>query len=215
MRLFVFILLFGSHWSVSAETTLVCINRGDGFSLSALVNEHRTFQQEVRKIMKAQPRLFPSPNFRELQEWTLHYQRLNYSYSQYVLLHLGNPSLWESRKLELLYQELADQVETLVQELPEQLDLHHSLNSEENREFWRHEINRALRTMVADEGKFYQMSSCDYVTAPLNFLWWALRVMKSIDQLKQQQDCEAWSQLKTSYGDWTVFDPRVLSVELD
>lgn len=144
------------------------------------------------RTIRHQPRLYPNRNFIEQQRWTLDYQQLVRASHNLTTQVITNPSMARQRDLIGEYNKLYDHLNTLIQELPEHLQLHLSMNPEDSKTDWLTDTNNALRTMLSANGMGYDPSICDYVSQPINYLWFGLNTLKRMDEMGRAQDCEKW-----------------------
>lgn len=211
LSLIVLIIAFHPSSFASSDLTVQCsVSKKD---ISSLNKKGKQWFKRARKVLDSQYAISVNVNYLSEQEWTLNYQSLikGQKFTYYANL-VRNPAYLTSQRFQQAYIEMYENVERLISELPEMLDIHYSLNPEEYKGIWLNKVQTALSTMQSDllGNDDYQMSDCNVVSQPLNYLWYALHTLKIMDQLGQANDCSGWLEKTKDHRSLLEFDPSTI-----
>lgn len=178
----------------------------------------RELVKHARLVFRTQPTLYRSEEFSEFQDWTLFYQFGKRRHTQIYMLLVQNPAMSSSLpSFRGHFEKLAESTAQLIGELPENLHLHYSMNSKENRSYWADKLYHNLSTMLLYPDQYvgdfedYFQHDCDYLSQPLNMLWFYLNALHLMNSIGEEEHKEAWSSnLTEKQKELLSFDPMSL-----
>lgn len=145
------------------------------------------FRSAAEVVHRNEPYLYPNPAFRDFQRFTLRYQRyIGANRNAFARQLFGSPRSLHRATFEKVYRGFVLDAATLWAALPDHVALHRSMftHAEQDRR-WSGKLDLAYRTMVQVDAPAvppYRWHDCDYLSQPLNALYFALNAALHLDR---------------------------------
>jgi hypothetical protein len=153
--------------------------------------KQKDFMQVSKYITQNEPELLIDPRFREMQQWTLKYQKFaNLSDKDKAgpfiqLFSVGSHDI-DLKPLAAAYEQYAKVSMELTEELPVHLKMHVKMfeGDKEKQDYMRrfHESVDSLFKNYTGDKKKVKIFFCDYTSQPLDTLWFTSHAVQLLDE---------------------------------